>query len=54
MFPTDALFTFLHNFIGKKLSDGKSLGGAGRLTNERANTIQNFYSRAMRDNKKMA
>lgn len=37
--------------IGKKLSDGKALGGAGRLTNERANTIQNFYSRAICDNK---
>lgn len=27
------------------------MGGAGRLTNEMANTIQNFYSRAIRVNK---
>lgn len=41
--------TFLH--IGKNLFDGKALGGAGRLTNDRTYTTQNFHSRAIRDNK---
>ena len=38
-------------FIGKKLADGKGLGGAGRLTIARIDTIQNFSSLAIRQNK---
>lgn len=37
--------------VGKKLADGKSLSGAGRLTLARVDTMQNFYGRAIRDNK---
>ena len=40
-----------HLFVGKKLSGGKGLGGTGRLTHNRMDTIQNFYGRAIRDNK---
>ena len=36
--------------IGKKLEDGLGLGGKGRLTIERINTLQNFYGKAIRDN----
>ena len=38
-------------YKGKKLEDGKSLSGKGRLTNARRDAIQNFYGRAIRDNK---
>ena len=36
-------------FSGKKLDDGKGLGGIGRLTLQRINTIQNFYGLVLRD-----
>ena len=38
-------------YKGKKLEDGKSLSGKGRLTNARRDAIQNFYGRAIRDSK---
>ena len=39
-------------FLGKKLSDGKSLGGkGGGLTITKCDTIQNFYGKCIRDNK---
>ena len=38
-------------FSGKKLRDGKCLGGRGRLTILKCNAVQNFYGRAIRDNK---
>lgn len=38
-------------FSGKKLADSKDLAGAGRLTLARVDTMQNFYGRAIRDNK---
>lgn len=41
-------------FPGKKLEDGKSLGGRGRLTLTRIDTLQNFYGKAIRDNKEDA
>ena len=39
------------SLIGKKLSDGKGLGGKGRLTTARIDTLQNFYGLAIRNNK---
>ena len=36
---------------GKKLEDGKCLGGRGRLTATRIDTLQNLYRKAIRDNK---
>ena len=35
----------------QKLSDGKTIGGAGRLTDSRINSIQNYYGDAIRRNK---
>jgi len=35
---------------GKKLSDGVSLGGRGRLTDKTVDKIQNFYGQAIRAN----
>lgn len=37
-------------FSGKKLADGKSLTGRGRLTLGRIDSIQNFYGKAIRNN----
>ncbi|KAK3781917.1 hypothetical protein RRG08_064172 [Elysia crispata] len=34
-----------------KLADGKSLGGLGRLTNKKTDTLQNYYGFAIRSNK---
>ena len=42
---------FLNVFVGKKLADGKGLGGAGRLTVARIDKIQNLYGLAIRQNK---
>ena len=36
---------------GQKLSDGKTIGGAGRLTDRLINTLQNYYGDAIRRNK---
>ena len=36
---------------GKKLADGKGIGGQGRLTIKRIDTLQNFYGFAIRSNK---
>ena len=38
-------------YKGKKLEDGKSFSGKGRLINARINAIQNFYGRAISNNK---
>lgn len=38
-------------FTGRKLSDGKGLGGVGRLTIKRIDTFQNFYGKVIRENK---
>jgi hypothetical protein len=38
-------------FLGKKLSDGKGLSGAGRLTIARIDSIQSFYGLCIRQNK---
>lgn len=36
---------------GQKLSDGKTIGGAGRLTDSLINSLQNYYGSAIRTNK---
>ena len=37
-------------YKAKKLSDGKGLGGAGRLTKVKINTLQNYFGLAIRQN----
>ena len=39
------------SLTGKKLSAGKGIGGKGRLTITRINTLENFYGLAIRNNK---
>ena len=36
---------------GRKLADGKVIGGAGRLTDKAIDKIQNYYGKAIRSNK---
>ena len=36
---------------GKKLADGKTVGGKGRLTDKVINKMQNYYGKAIRGNK---
>ena len=36
---------------GERLSDGKTIGGKGRLTDQLINTLQNYYGDAIRRNK---
>ena len=36
---------------GKKLSDGKGVGGRGRLTDKIIDKMQNYYGKAIRGNK---
>ena len=36
---------------GQKLLDGKTIGGAGRLTDNIINSLQNYYGDAIRRNK---
>ena len=38
-------------YRGKKLEDGKTLGGVGRLNEKTINTLQNYYGMAIRQNK---
>ena len=38
-------------YRGQKLSDGKTIGGAGRLTDSLTNSLQNYYGNAIRSNK---
>ncbi|XP_057304114.1 uncharacterized protein LOC130641359 [Hydractinia symbiolongicarpus] len=46
------LRSLLKEFKGRKLSDGKSLGGrGGGLTIAKCDVIQNFYGKSIRDNK---
>ncbi|XP_074656686.1 uncharacterized protein LOC141909901 [Tubulanus polymorphus] len=37
-------------FKSKKLSDGKTIGSAGRLTDKKVDTLQNYYGMAIRSN----
>lgn len=47
--------TALHNlkvqYRGQKLSDGKTIGGVGRLTDSRINSLQNYYGDTIHRNK---
>ena len=36
---------------GKKLSDGKTVGGKGQLTDKVIDKMQNYYGKAIRGNK---
>ena len=45
-----ALRRFVTNMKGKKLEDGKTVGGKGRLTKDRINSIQRYFGRAIREN----
>jgi len=45
-----ALMEYKKSRKGKKLADGKNLGGQGRLTEESIKKIQNYYSFAIRQN----
>ena len=38
-------------YKGKRLSDGRGIGGKGSLTTKRIDTFQNFYGAAVRNNK---
>ena len=38
-------------YKGQKLSDGKTIGGAGRLTDSLINSLQNYYGNAIRSHK---
>ena len=40
---------FSYYYLGKKLADGKGIGGQGRVTNSRIDGMQNFYGKAIRD-----
>jgi hypothetical protein len=46
-----ALRKYKNDNKGKKLSDGESIGGKGRLTDKIINRMQNFYGRAIREKK---
>ena len=42
----------VNEYKGKKPEDGKGIGGKGRLTNARIDTIQNVYVRNIHDKKR--
>lgn len=46
----NALRNYKKDGKGKKLADGKTIGGKGRLTKERINIIQRYYGNAIRKN----
>ena len=46
----NALRTLLKDMKGKKMSDSKTVGGKGRLTKERIDSIQRYYGNAIRAN----
>ena len=46
-----ALLDYKKNMRGQKLSDGKGVGGAQRLTQDMIKRIQNYYGLAIRQNK---
>ena len=45
------LRSLVRDWKGKKLADGKSISGRGRLTNKRINVFQNLYGHNIRANK---
>jgi hypothetical protein len=46
-----ALRKYKSDMKGKKLSDGKTVGGKNRLTDKVIDRMQNFYGKAIRENK---
>lgn len=46
-----ALRKYKKDMKGKKLSDGKTVGGRGRLTDKVIDKMQNYYGKAIRGNK---
>ena len=46
-----ALRRYKKNRKGTKLADGKSVGGAGRLTDDLINRIPNYFGQSIRNNK---
>lgn len=46
-----ALRNLKQQYRGQKLSDGKTIGGAGRLTDALINSLQNYYGDVIRRNK---
>ena len=46
-----ALRKYKNDMKGKKLSDGKEVGGKGRLTDKDTDKMQNYYGKAIRGNK---
>ena len=46
-----ALRTLKQTYRGRKVADGKTIGGAGRLTDNLINSLQNYYGDAIRHNK---
>ena len=46
-----ALRNLKTKYRGQKLADGKTIGGVGRLTDARMNSLQNYYGDAIRRNK---
>ena len=46
-----ALRDLKQRYRGQKLSDGKTIGGAGRLTDALMNSLQNYYGDVIRKNK---
>ena len=46
-----ALRKYKNDMKGKKLADGKSIGGRGRLTDKVIDKMQNYYGKAIRGNK---
>ena len=45
-----ALRMYKNKNRGRKLSDGKTIGGKGRLTDNIVDSIQNYYGQAIRSN----
>ena len=46
-----ALRKYKNDMKGKKLADGKSIGGRGRLTDKVIDKMQNYYGKAILGNK---
>lgn len=46
-----ALRKYKKDMVGEKLSDGKTVGGKGRLTDKVIDKMQNYYGKAIRENR---
>ena len=45
----NALHNLVHDMKGKRLADGKSVGGKGCLTQDKTDSFQRYYGQAIRD-----